>query len=110
MVEDQSGTGVSISGVPNHGLVSEHGRSFLNTFPTLNPGYPCGAVHSGIWRFAASDDFIAAIRGSKSYGGRLQFRCLDPNIRPSYCDMWTWPCITLSNKCMYYITTIFAIV
>lgn len=84
MVEDQSGIGVSISGVPNHGLVSKHGSSFVHTSPTLNPAYPCGPVHSGIWRFAASDDFVEAIRGSKSYGGRLQFRCLDSSIPPLY--------------------------
>lgn len=74
MVEDASGIGVSVSGVPNHGLLSEHGSDLVKASPSLNSGYPCGPVHSGIWRFAASEDFVTALRENTSYGGRLQFR------------------------------------
>lgn len=48
--------------------------------PSLNPGYPCGVVHSGIWRFSGSEDFVAGLRSSTSYGGRLQFRCDAPCV------------------------------
>lgn len=82
IVEDASGTGVSVSGVANHGLLSEKGTSFVQASPSLNPGYPCGKVHSGIWRFAAPEDFITAVRGDASYGGRFQFRLVGTQVDP----------------------------
>lgn len=73
-MDDASGIGVSVSGVANRGRLSENGTSFVQASPSLNPGYPCGTVHSGIWRFAAPEDFITALQGDASYGGRFQFR------------------------------------
>lgn len=75
LVEDSSGVGVSVSGNANHGLMSESGIELVQASPSLNPGYPCGVVHSGIWRFAGSEDFVVGLRNPASYGGRLQFRC-----------------------------------
>lgn len=75
-MEDLSGVGESSSGIANHGLLSEQGSTLVQSSPSLNPRYPCGAVHSGIWRFAAPKDFVIALQGSTSYGGRLQFRCI----------------------------------
>lgn len=74
VVEDESGVGVSISGSANHGVLSDRGTSLVEASPSLNPGYPCGAVYSGIWRFAGSEGFVTALRSGLSYGGRLQFR------------------------------------
>lgn len=74
-VEDSSGVGASVSGKANGGILSENGISLVQASPSLNPGYPCGVVHSGIWRFAGSEEFVAGLRNSTSYGGRLQFRC-----------------------------------
>ena len=75
VVEDESGVGASTSGSANHGVLSESGTSLVQASPSLNPGYPCGAVYSGIWQFAGSELFVTALRNSASYGGRLQFRC-----------------------------------
>lgn len=74
-MEDSSGIGVSTSGTANDGLLSENGVDLVQASPSLNPGYPCGVVHSGIWRFAGSEDFVLGLRNTTSYGGRLQFRC-----------------------------------
>lgn len=75
VVQDSSGIGASTSGVANHGLLSVQGTSFVKASPSLNPGYPCGSVYSGVWRFAAPEEYIMALRGDSAYGGRLQFRC-----------------------------------
>lgn len=75
IVTDASGVGASGSGKANHGLVSESGVELVEASPSLNPSYPCGVVHSNIWRFAASEEFLGNLRSSMSYGGRLQFRC-----------------------------------
>eukprot|EP00903_Cladosiphon_okamuranus_P005351 g5346.t2 len=74
LVEDSSGVGVSTSGTANRGLLAESGIELVQASPSLNPGYPCGVVHSGIWRFAGSEEFVAGLRTSTAYGGRLQFR------------------------------------
>lgn len=74
-VEDSSGVGASVSGEANHGLLSENGVGLVQASPSLNPGYPCGVVHAGIWRFAGSEEFVTGLRSGTSYGGRLQFRC-----------------------------------
>lgn len=76
VVEDSSGIGVSASGTANDGLLSASGVDLVQASPSLNPGYPCGVVHTGIWRFAGSEDFVLGLRNSTSYGGRLQFRCV----------------------------------
>ncbi|CAM9487931.1 unnamed protein product, partial [Hapterophycus canaliculatus] len=73
IVEDASGVGVSGSGKANDGLLSEKGVDLVQASPSLNPGYPCGVVHSNIWRFAASEEFVSGLRSNSSYGGRLQF-------------------------------------
>ena len=86
-MEDSSGVGVSISGNANHGLLAESGAELVQASPSLNPGYPCGAVHSGIWKFAGSEEFVAGLRSSTSYGGRLQFRCDGPGIVFSIVDV-----------------------
>lgn len=75
IVQDSSGIGESTSGVANHGLLSGQGTSFVKASPSLNPGYPCGSVYSGVWRFAAPEEYVTALRGDSAYGGRLQFRC-----------------------------------
>ncbi|CAM9576530.1 unnamed protein product, partial [Scytosiphon promiscuus] len=75
IVEDASGVGASGSGQANDGLLSGSGLDLVQASPSLNPGYPCGVVHSNIWRFAASEEFVSGLRSSMSYGGRLQFRC-----------------------------------
>lgn len=73
-VVDASGIGASISRIANHGIVSEDGSGFVQVWPSLNPDYPCGAVHSGIWRFTAPEKFIIALHQSTAYGGRFQYR------------------------------------
>lgn len=74
IVRDASGIGESTAGVANDALLSEHGSSLVQASPSLNPGYPCGSVYSGVWRFAAPDHYVAALRNPLAYGGRLHFR------------------------------------
>lgn len=75
LVKDSSGVGRSATGLANDGVLSSAGSSLVPGWPSLNPGYPCGVVHSGVWRFSAPEDYLTALRSRSSYGGRLQFRC-----------------------------------
>lgn len=75
IVQDSSGTGSSLSGVANHGMMSTRGASLVEGSPSLNPRYPCGSVYTGVWRFAAPMEYVTALREDSAYGGRLQFRC-----------------------------------
>lgn len=90
VVEDLSGVGASVSGKANNGVLSENGISLVQASPSLNPGYPCGVVHSGIWRYAGSEDFVAGLRNSTSYGGRLQFRYCMKNARNASRRTWKY--------------------
>ncbi|CAM9252504.1 unnamed protein product, partial [Discosporangium mesarthrocarpum] len=73
LVKDESGIGRS-SGVGNEGVISSSGTSLFEASPSLNPGYPCGEVYSGIWRFSAPDEFVTGLQEDRAYGGRFQFR------------------------------------